>query len=380
MWMAEADQVSELVGDIYDASIDPRLWPRVLEQTCGYIQGIAAVLVAHEATAGSGELYFSWGDDPTYTESYNRTFCRINPLIVPMFAQGTPGDILATGDLIPYDEYFASRFYNEWAAPQGYLDTIHLILEKSATAFASVAVARHERHGLVDDATRRRMRLLAPHFQRAVAIGKVIDLHNAKATTLADTLDGMAAGMFLVDAQARIVHANASGHQMLRDGTVLEGPAGRLSAIDAQADQMLREMFAAADDGDAAIGGKGIAVPLTVNGGDHWIAHVLPLGAGARRQAANSPGAAAAVFVCKAALELPSPLETLATLYKLTPAELRVLFAVVEVGGVPEVAPLLGISETTVKTHLQRVFDKTGASRQADLVKLVAGYMSPLGG
>jgi len=53
--MAEADQVSELIGNIYDASIDPSLWPRVLEQTCGYIQGIAAVLVAHKATAGAGE-------------------------------------------------------------------------------------------------------------------------------------------------------------------------------------------------------------------------------------------------------------------------------------------------------------------------------------
>src|SRR5262249_11165648 len=267
-WMAEADQVSELVGNIYDASINPSLWPRVLEQTCGYIQGIAAVLVAHEATAGSGEFYFSWGDDPVYTESYSRTFSKINPLVVAMLAQSTPGDIVAIGDLIPYEEYFASRFYKEWAAPQGYLDAIHLILEKSATAFASVAVARHERHGLVDDNTRRRMRLLAPHFQRAVAIGKVIDLHNAQATTLADTLDGMVAGMFLVDAQAHIVHANASGHQLLREGKVILSSLGRLTAIDAQAEEMLREVFAAAQDGDAAIGSKGIAVPLLVDSGD----------------------------------------------------------------------------------------------------------------
>jgi DNA-binding NarL/FixJ family response regulator len=59
---------------------------------------------------------------------------------------------------------------------------------------------------------------------------------------------------------------------------------------------------------------------------------------------------------------------------------LRVMMAIVEVGGVPEVAPVLGVSETTVKTHLQHVFEKTGTQRQADLVKLVAGYMSPLAG
>ena len=82
----------------------------------------------------------------------------------------------------------------------------------------------------------------------------------------------------------------------------------------------------------------------------------------------------------KAALDLPSPLQAVSDLYKLTPAEVRVLMAIVEIGGVPEVAPVLGISETTVKTHLQHLYEKTGTNRQADLVKLVAGFMSPLGG
>ena len=63
---------------------------------------------------------------------------------------------------------------------------------------------------------------------------------------------------------------------------------------------------------------------------------------------------------------------------ELTPSELRVLIAIVEIGGVPEVAPVLGVSETTVKTHLQHVFEKTGTKRQADLVKLVSCFVSPL--
>ena len=62
----------------------------------------------------------------------------------------------------------------------------------------------------------------------------------------------------------------------------------------------------------------------------------------------------------------------------LTPAELRVLLAIVEVGGVPESAVKLSVAETTVKTHLKQVFSKTGASRQADLIKLAAGFSFPL--
>jgi len=54
------------------------------------------------------------------------------------------------------------------------------------------------------------------------------------------------------------------------------------------------------------------------------------------------------------------------------------MFAIVEIGGVPEVAPVLGISDQTVKTHLHRIYEKTGTKRQADLVKLVAGYSGRL--
>ena len=44
------------------------------------------------------------------------------------------------------------------------------------------------------------------------------------------------------------------------------------------------------------------------------------------------------------------------------------------IGGVPEVAPVLGISDQTVKSHLHRIYEKTATKRQADLVKLVASY------
>jgi DNA-binding CsgD family transcriptional regulator len=82
--------------------------------------------------------------------------------------------------------------------------------------------------------------------------------------------------------------------------------------------------------------------------------------------------------VQKASLDMPSPQEVIAKFYKLTPTERRVLFAIVDIGGVPEVAEAMGISTSTVKTHLRRLFAKTGTDRQADLVKLVAGYANPL--
>jgi DNA-binding CsgD family transcriptional regulator len=220
------------------------------------------------------------------------------------------------------------------------------------------------------------MRLIMPHIRRAALIGRIIELKKAEVAYLADTLDGISAGMFLVDARGRLVHANAAGHLMLGSAELLRLSGGRLIANDPQIERTLTEAFALV--GNAAIGIKSITVPLVARDCERHVAHVLPLKSRGRRQTGTSLAAVAAVFVHKATLDKPWPPEAIAKAYKLTPMELRVLLAVVEVGGVPEVAEALGIAETTVKTHLGRIYEKTDAGRQADLVKLVAGFSSPL--
>jgi DNA-binding CsgD family transcriptional regulator len=229
---------------------------------------------------------------------------------------------------------------------------------------------------MVDGEMRRRIGLIVPHAQRALMINKSIDHKQSEAATFADALDGLSAGIFLVDAGCRIVHANSAGHDMLSADDVLRTVAGQLTTRNMQANQALRELFAA--DRDAASAAKEMAWPLTAHDGTRYVAHVLPLSSVVRSGKAACGKAVAVLFVRKAELDGQSGGELIARTFELTPAELRVLFAIVDVGGVPETADMLGIAESTVKTHLHRVFAKTGASRQADLVKLVAGYSSPL--
>jgi DNA-binding CsgD family transcriptional regulator len=151
-----------------------------------------------------------------------------------------------------------------------------------------------------------------------------------------------------------------------------------LTTTDPRTKATLPDIIAAARDGDAAVGVNGISVPLSWPPAEPWLAHILPLTSGMRQQAGMIYSAVAAVFVHRASLEIPSSMGTMSKLYKLTPSELRVLAAVSEVGGVPAVAEVVGISQATVKTHLQGLFAKSGTSRQADLVKLVATHASPL--
>jgi DNA-binding CsgD family transcriptional regulator len=376
--MDETETLAALIGDIYDAALDPTLWVDVLGKTKGFIGGQAASLGWKDAVTKRGDTYHDDdGISPHYRRLYFDKYIKMDPCTTGQFFADI-GEPVATQDLIPYDELIQTRAYKEWSRPQGLVDCAMALLDKSATNMSFLAVFRHQRHGLIDDEARRRMRLVVPHFRRSVLIGKVLDHQKAEAASLSDTLDGISAGMFLIDAAGRIIHANTAGHMMLSGADVLHAEGRRLILNDPHANQVLADTFATAGHGDAAVGIKGVAVPLVARDGERHVAHVLPLTSGVRRRAGTSYAAVAALFVHKAALDTPSPPEMIAKAYKLTPMELRVLLAIVEVGGVAEVAEALGIAETTVKTHLGRVFKKTDTGRQADLAKLVAGYSNPL--
>jgi DNA-binding CsgD family transcriptional regulator len=378
--MREADELSRVIGDIYDASLDPGLWPSAIESICGYVGAASASLHSQDSISRATEALFWWGREasaPHYFKIYLETYGKINPVFpgVIFFDVERP---VAVPDVISCEEFVRTRFFREWLSPQSLIDGLFSNLEKGATSCALFTAMRHAEQGPVDDRMRRRFELITPHVRRSMLIGKVIDLHRVEAAALADTLDELASGMFIVDSTGRIIHANLSAHRLIAEANVLRATNGRIAALDLNGGRILRDVFAAAQAGDAAVGRSGIAVPLTARTGERYVAHVLPLTSGARRKAGVSYSAAAAMFVRKAALDLPSPPEAVAGEFNLTPAEVRVLFAIVEIGGVPEVAPVLGISEQTVKSHLHRIYEKTATKRQADLVKLVATYSGRL--
>ena len=374
--MQELDRISALLRDIYDGALDAARWTDILGEARDFLGGSAAVLYSKDATRKSANIYYDDGGiDPRCKQLYLEQYVKLDPTSTAEFFVEI-GQPTATADLIPYDEFVQTRYYREWARPQGLMDHLRVAIEKSSTTITFFGVFRHHREGVVDEEMRERMRLIAPHVRRAVLIGSTIERKRAEAAAFADTLDGISAGLFLVDACGRMVHANAGGRAMLDERCVLRAGGGKVAAN--EADRELNRVVATAGGGDAAVGVRGVAVPLAARDGARYVAHVLPLTSGERRRAGAGYAAVAALFVHKATLEAPSPPETIARLYELTPTELRVLLAVVQVGGVPEVAEALGISVGTVKTHLHRLFAKTDTSRQAELVKLVAGFSNPL--
>jgi DNA-binding CsgD family transcriptional regulator len=367
--MDTAQNISRLIEDIYDAALEPARWNDVVVGINEFVGGRACGLFSKDSISKSGMTHYYCGADPYYIQLYSETHCRFDPLAtLPPF-----GHVVSIPDLVPFDEYRRGRFYQEWLRPQDCVDAANVLLEKSpASCPVLLTVLASKR--MVDDEMRRRIGLFVPHLHRALMINKAIEYKKSETATFADTLDGLCAGIFLLDALCHIVHANAAGQQMLCEDDFLRVVAGQLNARDRQANHELRVAVA---NGNAGTATHSAAIPLTAHDGQRYVAHFLPLRSLAHGEGVP-PRAVAAVFVRKLGLDGQSYGALVASAFGLTPAELRVLLAIVEVGGVPETSAKLGVAETTVKTHLYRVFSKTGATRQADLVKLAAGFSNPL--
>ncbi len=367
-------RLSDLIGLIYDAAIDPSLWPAAIEQSAYFVGGAGAALFAKDVGADHASSAHQFGLE--------------RPLPAHLFQQVFPleqhflGDLeepIATTDLIPFGELTRTDLYRQWAKPCGFVDFVSAVVDRSAISAAIFGVFRHERNGVVDSLARQQMRLIAPHIRRAILVASMFEFKAAEAATFADALDGLATGMYLVDSDGRLIHANVAGAAILAERDIFNSVGGRLVASDTQGQKTLRDVFAAAGRGDDALGARGIAVALTGRSGERYVAHALPMTSGARSRAGIVYTCAAALFVRKATLVASATSQVIGETFKLTPTELRVLLAIIEVGGIPEVATAFGVADTTVRTHVNRLFEKTGVTRQADLVKLVAGYSTPVG-
>jgi DNA-binding CsgD family transcriptional regulator/PAS domain-containing protein len=373
--MSEDNELSCVVGSIYDAALDPALWTEALARIAEFVGGRAGALGSKDMVTKFVGVDHHVGRDLQYMQMHSETHGEFDPLAsVPRF---DVGQVVSPPEPMTHDDDC-----KEWVRPQGRGDIAVAVRARPGKSGEFLSVVRSEANGMVDNGNdmvdhemHRRMSLVAPHARRAVLIGRTIDQKADEVATLADALDSLSAGVFLIEANGRIVHANAAGRGILGVDDFLRSIGGRLVARDTKINRTLQDIFAGR--GDLEIGSKGIALPLTARQGEGHIAHVLPLAAAARRRA-GAARTVAAVFVCRATLETPSSADVIRRAYQLTPTELRVLLAIVNIGGIPEVATALGVADTTIKTHVGRLFEKTGAGRQADLVKVVAGFSTPL--
>ena len=116
--MHETERLSALIGDIYDAALDPTLWVGVLAKSAAFVGGPAASLYSRDVAKRTMGAAYQYGLDPRYVQLAEQKYIKLDPTALGYFIADIEQPV-STADVMPYDEFLASRFYQEWAKPQG---------------------------------------------------------------------------------------------------------------------------------------------------------------------------------------------------------------------------------------------------------------------
>jgi DNA-binding CsgD family transcriptional regulator len=171
--------------------------------------------------------------------------------------------------------------------------------------------------------------------------------------------------MLGVDAGARIYLANAAADALLSARTILCAQDGRLAAATPPGTAVLREAIRRAAEG--AVGGQ----PLSLTCEQGTVVPVL-VSPAPGAPAGDPPGLAWVLALPPDYRAGGPPIALLAAWFGLTPAEAEVALRAARGDGLRAIAAVLGIQHSTARSHLNRVFQKAGVRRQAELSWLVA--------
>lgn len=368
-----AEALSDLIGQIYDCALDPARWEPVVARVQELMRCMNAVLAVQAIPSGRILLKATSGIDPAllaHLEDYGADVIDQWGGLEAM-ARHSLEDPAVLSWLRPRELWQGNRYYAEWAKPQGIVDVIGVLLARDPTAYGSVGFGRHVDAGPVTEDEIDTLRLIVPHFQRAVSISRMLDIKAIAVQSFEAALDAVPSGITLVDDDLRIIYANRAAQNMLSAAKPIASNGGKLLVPSAVSHSALARAVSQASLDEALIGRRGFGIPVRTSLGDAAVLHVLPLRHGALRPGLN-PAAAAAVFVAPATMPHPAPQQALAALFDLTPTEAKVLATIGAGKTVAAAAAAMGVGQGTVRTHLLRIFEKTGTNRQAELVKLTA--------
>jgi DNA-binding CsgD family transcriptional regulator/PAS domain-containing protein len=365
------EQFSRLVGSIYDCAVDPERWQATLTHLREALDFRTGALCLHAVPSGASLLYVASGIDDQQLVRTSQYAADVLDLwggaeAMLRYPVDEPMVLSALRDVV---EITKNRYYAEWAKPRGLSDMLTLSLARDSGAVCSIGLGRHDSAGPIGEHEVDAARLLLPHVQRAIGISRLLDIKTIEARTFESALDAVSAGILLVDPALRIVHVNAVADTILSKADPIASERGVLTLTSRPAQDALASAVACASEDEAQLGRRGFGIPARSADGGRAVLHVLPLKPGTVR-AGLSPSARAAIFVAPATMPRPAPEQALAALFDLTPAEARVFVLIAAGHSVAKAARNLGVAQSTMKTHLRRLFTKTCTSRQAELIKL----------
>ncbi|MEW5686246.1 MAG: helix-turn-helix transcriptional regulator [Pseudomonadota bacterium] len=350
------------IDEIYDAAFDRSLFQGLLRKILAAM-GAQSGLLGWIDMQSQARFEVEFGNDPAFLQSYAETYGQ-HDVLRPELAGADEGVVMHVYDRLQDAAIRDSVFYREWLAPQGIVDNLAVNLIKRDGMFAPMAIVRTGDAPPFDAADKARLEALVPHLRRAVYMQSRL-IHQAN----------------LVSGYQRITSGARNGLVLLDDGLrVLDVDRTTQALAGVRLDQPLGAGAAERAIAAAIQGGAPVAVQTLRGQGEHvtLLCVAQPLERDPFGDFAAGPGVAHAVHVLRVDEAANIAFPSMAAHYGLTPTEQKVMADAFAHADLTELGDRLGMGRATARTHLHRIYDKTGVDGFAGLCLLAHRFALPV--
>jgi DNA-binding CsgD family transcriptional regulator len=314
----------------------------------------------------ASEMFVSFGVISPLKQSYNEYYSKRNEWRNRGSALYFPGYVNIDQEMCPRDVLERSEFYNDCLKRFGVAYSMGAVIAREGSRAPTLTSLRGPRKPRFEEAERKVAQEVLRHLRRAWTIQQHLEILIAGETVL----DGLPLGAMFLAGDGSVLYSNRAAEKILNaeDGLFLQ--AGVLAATDRNANVRLRMLVESALSPVRTRGPAGVSAPRPSLRREYQVA-AGPLRA-SLRQFTGMRAPAAVVLIADPEQYEPPSVELVRQIFKLTRKEAEIAVRLSEGKSIEQTAEELSITYETARTHLRRIFSKTGTSRQTELLLLMA--------
>ena len=368
----------EITPQFYQAALRFEEWGAVLDRMRSVFHAHAAQAILSDPARFEVLAMTHAGLSEAGARNYMAVANHAGDPRIPL-ARNLPNRPICERMLMREEDWLQSAYFRELYEPAGFDSTLFVFtfVEESGLV-ASLSLIRARDVPPFTPVEAERMQLYIPHFRAAMQIAGLVRRLEAERRSFAAFFDRLRMATAITDRFGRARYANAAAVALLADGRGVHLRNDRLVAEDAETTRLIHAaVFDAALAADGPGEGRRVFPVRARNGAPPLLIAVSPVDAALRgTEPVTEP--LAAVFLMDPEARYEGDVEALERLYGLTRAEATLMQQIAAGRRLRDLAAESGRSIETLRSHLKAVHAKTGAGRQADLVRMVAQISDPL--
>lgn len=359
-----------LINDVYSAAENPELWPAFLEHLSDALNSKMSVLLHQDARNRSASVGSFVRLDPASAQVYEQHYAARNVFFTHAREPLLSGALLCDSDV---DErtLLRSEYYGDFLEPHDVRHAAGLVVMNERGIVSILSTMRSRNKGAFTAANFTLLRALRPHVQRGFQLHRALCSAEERATLHSDALDLVEDGVVLLNARGQIAFMNRRATDIVKAGDGLKVAGRELRASTPAAQTRLSRLVAdALGAACASHAGSGGSVSVLRSSSQRpYEVTVSPLRAGSRPR--EEAGSCVVVLIHDPEKSRQTSMALLKFTFGLTPAEVRLASRLMDGQGLSDAAQACSLSLATVRTHLKRIFAKTGTRHQSELVALL---------